>query len=272
MQRYASFKYQLIIIFLFGWCLTMTINARKNKKIDTKRVPVAMALPVPDKMVTLHPRHADLSPVEEVRLLNDADFLFRDGIDVSHYQGHIDWQEVASSGMAGYVFIKATEGSAIQDDMYEYNIREARKHGILAGSYHFFRSNVNIEDQLSNMTSVVKKDEQDLIPIIDVERINGGISTFHSRLHAFMKAVEKHYGCKPILYTFVNFYNKYLRGKGFGKYPLMIAFYRDDQPLLSDEHPYVMWQYTSSGEVPGIDGNVDQSRIMEGFTINDIRY
>ena len=122
------------------------------------------------------------------------------------------------------------------------------------------------------MTSVVKKSEQDLIPIIDVERINGSRSVFITRLHQFMQAVEKHYGCKPILYTFVNFYNKYLQGEGFDKYPLMIAFYRDDQPLLNDEHPYIIWQYTSHGEVPGIDGNVDQSRMMEGHTIDDIRF
>ena len=263
-------KYLIIIlIFLFAASDGM---AKEKKQVDKKRQPVALALPMPDEIVPIGVKQQDLSKQDEVKILSEADFLNREGIDVSHYQGMIDWKEVATLGKVGYVYIKATEGSGLQDDMYAYNLREARKNGLLSGSYHFFRSNSTVSEQLANMTSVVKKSEQDLIPIIDVERINGSRSVFITRLHQFMQAVEKHYGCKPILYTFVNFYNKYLQGEGFDKYPLMIAFYRDDQPLLNDEHPYIIWQYTSHGEVPGIDGNVDQSRIMEGHTINDIRF
>ncbi len=259
-------------VLLIGLFFAQETGAKEKKSADKKRQPVAEALPVPDEMAQMGLRQKNLYDVEEARILTEADFLNREGIDVSHYQGLIDWKDVSASGMVGYVYIKATEGAGLMDDCYEYNLREARKHGLLAGSYHFFRSNASVEEQMANMTATVKKNEQDLIPIIDVERVNGSVSTFISRLHAFMNAVEKHYGCKPILYTFVNFYNKYLQGQGFGKYPLMIAFYRDDQPLLNDEHPYVIWQYTSHGEVPGIDGNVDQSRIMDGYTINDIRY
>lgn len=272
MQRYVRFACKVMILLLVGLCMAQSGMAKDKKTAEKKRIPVAEALPMPDQMVPRSVRQADLRSAEEAKLLDGADFLNREGIDVSHYQGMIDWKEVASSGKVGYVYIKATEGSGLEDDCYEYNLREARKNGILAGSYHFFRSNTSVDEQIANMTSVVKAKDQDLIPIVDVERVNGKVSVFLGRLHAFMKAVEEHYHCKPILYTFVNFYNKYLRGEGFEKYPLMIAFYRDDQPLLSDERPYVIWQYTSHGEVPGVDGNVDQSRIMEGFTINDIRY
>ena len=91
----------------------------------------------------------------------------REGIDVSHYQGFIDWQRVAREGEVGYVYIKATEGNSLQDDTYTYNISEARKAGIKVGSYHFFRANVNVDEQLANLTSLVKKEQQDL-NVLDV--------------------------------------------------------------------------------------------------------
>ena len=91
------------------------------------------------------------------------------GIDVSHYQGRIDWRTVAKSKEVGYVYIKATESNYMVDDTYEYNLTEARRNGIKAGSYHFFRPGVSAAGQFALFKRVIDKRKQDLLPLIDVE-------------------------------------------------------------------------------------------------------
>ena len=193
---------------------------------------------------------------------------YREGIDVSHYQGKIDWDALMTGTKISYVYIKATEGAALVDDTYAYNLREARRVGLSAGSYHFYRPNVNWKTQFENLTSTVQREEQDLVPIIDIEH-RGKVSSekFISDLKAFVGAVEKHYGKKPLLYTFQNFYNKYLCGT-FKDYHWMIARYQPDEPTLDDGRKFIIWQYSAKGSVSGIRGNVDRSRLMDGFSLS----
>ncbi len=187
---------------------------------------------------------------------------YREGIDVSHYQGNINWDAVADGTPISYVYLKATEGASLVDDTYERNISEARRVGLSVGSYHFYRPNVEWEQQFENMVSVVRKEDQDLVPIIDIEH-RGSVSAeaFITDLRAFVEQVTAYYGKKPLLYTYHNFYNRYLLGE-FKDYHFMIARYRSDSPTLDDGKDYIMWQYTSTGSVPGIRGNVDRSKIM----------
>lgn len=193
---------------------------------------------------------------------------YREGIDVSHYQGKIDWDALMTGTKISYVYIKATEGAALVDDTYAYNLREARRVGLSAGSYHFYRPNVDWKTQFENLTSTVQREEQDLVPIIDIEH-RGKVSSekFISDLKAFVGAVEKHYGKKPLLYTFQNFYNKYLCGT-FKDYHWMIARYQPDEPTLDDGRKFIIWQYSAKGSVSGIRGNVDRSRLMDGFSLS----
>ena len=196
-----------------------------------------------------------------------------DGIDVSHYQGIINWAAVAATGKVGYAYIKASESVSFVDDYYQYNMAEARKHGINVGSYHFYRAHVDQDAQFRHMVSIIDPAKQDLVPVIDVESANGvSVETFASRLRRFLKRVEEYYGRPPILYTYVNFYNKYLAYRGFEHYPLFIAFYQDSKPSVSDGNRYIMWQYTSKGRINGVNGNVDRSKFMNGHTIYDIIY
>lgn len=195
------------------------------------------------------------------------------GIDVSHYQGTINWAAVAASGKAGYAYVKASESVSFIDDYYQYNMAEGKKHGINMGSYHFYRAHVDQDAQFRHMVSVIDPAKQDLVPVIDVESANGvSVETFASRLRLFLKRVEEYYGRPPILYTYVNFYNKYLAYRGFEHYPLFIAFYQDSPPRVADGKRYIMWQYTSKGSVSGINGNVDRSKFVNGHTIYDIVY
>ncbi len=196
---------------------------------------------------------------------------YKEGIDVSHYQGTINWDDVVNGTPISYVYLKATEGASLVDDTYERNLSEARRVGLSVGSYHFYRPNVNWEEQFQNMTSVVKMENQDLVPIIDIEhRGSVSLDVFLSDLKSFIEKVTAFYGKKPLLYTYHNFYNRYLSGQ-FSDYHFMIARYKSDSPTLDDGKDYIMWQYTSTGSIPGIRGHVDRSRIMGNFSLNQVR-
>ena len=110
----------------------------------------------------------------------------------------------------------------------------------------------------------------DLIPIIDVEkRGRAPLATFNSRLRTFLQQVEEAYGVKPVIYTGMNFYNRYLVGQ-FTQYKFMIASYSEDIPQLLDEPRMVLWQFTAEGSVAGVRTHVDRSRFMDRYTLSDI--
>ena len=193
-----------------------------------------------------------------------------EGIDVSHYQGNINWCVVCRYERISYVYIKATEGADLIDDCYERNLRGARQQGLSVGSYHFYRPNVPWQQQFNNMVAVVKTHEQDLVPIIDIEHAGRNEERFIADLTAFIHQVESHYGKKPMLYTYQNFYNKHFVGR-FTSYPWMIASYKETAPMLNDQLNYIIWQYSSSSRVQGIGGSVDRSRLMFTHTLERLR-
>ena len=194
------------------------------------------------------------------------------GIDLSHYQGEVFWETVGENTKMAYVYLKATEGGDRIDERYENNIILAHKHGLKVGSYHFYRPKTEQVKQLENFMTQCRPGEQDLIPMIDIET-KGGLSTeaFCDSLMKFLDLVEKAYKQKPLLYTYTNFYNKWLVGK-IPQYPLMIAQYKDEEPVLADDKEYIIWQYTCKGRIVGVKGYVDKSRIMGKHGLKEIRY
>lgn len=228
----------------------------------------------PDRPAAQAPKHSNLLAVAEaqnpIRVFRSYG---REGIDVSRYQGRIDWQSVAADNNISYAYIKATEGASLVDPTFRYNLTEARRAGLKVGSYHFYRAHISIEDQLRNLTSNVKASEHDLLPMIDVEVTNGvPQEKFIKDLRTFVDAVTKHYGRKPVMYTFQNFYNKHFLGEQFKDYVWMIAKYHKDEPVLRDDLNYAMWQYTATGRVIGVRGDVDRSRIMSGYSLADFSF
>lgn len=193
-----------------------------------------------------------------------------DGIDVSKYQGRIDWEAIANNENIKFVYIKATEGATYTDPNFERNIAEARKHGVKVGCYHFLRSSSTIDDQFENIKQHIRREEQTFVPMIDVEtKGKWNNEQLVDSLHALAVKIYEYYHCAPIIYTYVNFYNRYLAGR-FTNYPLFIARYTDDEPVLSDGTPYVIWQFSERGRVPGINGNVDLNRFGPGYSLHDI--
>ena len=194
------------------------------------------------------------------------------GIDISHYQGNVFWETIGETTRLSYVYIKATEGGDRIDQTFERNIQMAKQNRLKVGSYHFYRPRTDQQRQLQNFCSQCLPDEQDLLPMIDIET-TGGLTTdeFCDSLFYFLDLVEEAFKQKPLLYTFRNFYNKHLAGK-IHDYPLMVAMYTEEEPTLCDDCPITMWQYTGKGRIVGINGFVDKSRFMGEHTIGEIQF
>lgn len=194
------------------------------------------------------------------------------GIDISHYQREVFWEALGENSHIAYVYIKASEGGDRIDHMYEQNIQMARQHGIKVGSYHFYRPKADQEEQLANFLTQCRPEDQDLIPMIDVETTaRMDTDEFCDSLFKFLELVELAYKQKPLIYTGANFYDKHLREK-LDRYLIMIAQYTDREPVLADERDITMWQYTGKGHLEGINGYVDKSRFMGNHTLRELRF
>ena len=184
------------------------------------------------------------------------------GIDISHYQGNIDWATLRRDGVIDscpirFVMIKATEGADKVDEKFVRNFRLAREHGFMRGAYHFFSTQSTAADQARYFISNVRLERGDLPPVLDVEKKPKAQSreAFRSDVLTWLHTVERHYGVKPILYTYYKFKLEYLDDSLFNQYPYWIAHYYVDS--VEYQGPWKFWQHTDAGRLPGIQGDVD---------------
>ena len=193
-----------------------------------------------------------------------------DGIDISSHQGYIDWAKVSSDKDIRFVYIKATEGSTYRSPHYAHNITQARRYGLLVGSYHYLTSTSTIDEQFKNFSTFALKSVQDLIPMLDVEvRGHWSRSQLIDSVDKFCQLVEVHYGVQPMIYSTMGFYNKNLTPH-FNKHHLYIGRYSSAEPEINWEGQYTIWQYSETGIIPGIDAYVDLCRFNEDNWVDDI--
>lgn len=189
------------------------------------------------------------------------------GIDVSFYQDNVNWQAVAADGVV-FAFAKATEGINIVDDKFASFWAGMRAAGIIRGAYHFFRPAASVQAQVNLFVNTIKKLEvDDLPPVLDVEVTNGmNIDTIVNGMQQWLSAVEKALGRRPIIYTSPNFWESQLGDlQQFSNYPLWIAHYGTDNPIIPGAwSTWTFHQYSESGNIKGIAGNVDLNR-FESF-------
>ncbi|MVN78341.1 hypothetical protein GO988_18580 [Hymenobacter sp. HMF4947] len=177
------------------------------------------------------------------------------GIDVSAYQGRIDWAEVARHRVR-FAFIKASEGITLRDPRFARNWRGARAAGILSGAYHYFQPNRDGGEQAALFISTVPLRSGDLPPVLDVEAPKfHDVAELRREVRQWLEQVEAHYQVRPILYSNYAFYRHYLAGH-FDDYPLWLAHYEVDRPALPAER-WIIWQHSDEAYVPGIRGTVD---------------
>jgi lysozyme len=192
------------------------------------------------------------------------------GIDVSAYQGRIDWAEV-SRNRVKFAFIKATEGVTLRDSRFQRNWRAARKAGVYRGAYHYFQPTYDGAKQANLFTRTVPLAPGDLPPVLDVEHAEfHDVAVMRRNVAIWLRLVERHYGVRPILYSNYSFYQRYLAGH-FDKYPLWLAHYEVDQPRLPREK-WIIWQHSDEAYIPGIRGTVDFNVFQGSFqSLLDLR-
>ena len=194
-----------------------------------------------------------------------------DGIDISRHQGKIRWDELSKVKRLKFIFVKATEGTNIQDPWYQLNIENARRYNIAVGSYHFL-SKAPAALQFENFRAVYDKDKQDLLPVVDVEDDGTkGLSKDEIQLllKTFCKLCQTYYGHSPIIYCNESYFRDYLSPE-FDGYYLWIASY-NHEPVLPGEPHYDIWQFSRHGRVPGVWNWVDLNRFAKGRTLEDIK-
>jgi len=212
----------------------------------------------------------------EVKVVGDQNYnnvnLVYDGIDVSNYQKDINWNATAQDPSIKYVYVKATEGATHKQHRYRRNIESARQHGVKVGSYHFLSTTSPIQKQFENFISMAKPEEQDLIPLLDVETHAGwSVKQLQDSVMLFVQLLEDYYGCKPMIYTSSSYFNTKL-GYDFKNYPLFIARYSKNEPQLNFGAKWILWQFSDCGIINGIDEKVDLSRFNKGYSLKDITY
>jgi MYXO-CTERM domain-containing protein len=182
-----------------------------------------------------------------------------DGIDVSTYQGNIDWPTVKASGIE-YAFIRVSDGLNSPDSKFAQNWAGAKSAGVLRGTYQFFRPN---QDPIAQANLLLSKmgplEPGDLPPVIDVEDDDGASpATIAANVALWVNHVEAATGRQPIIYTGRFFWNDFVQSNAFADYPLWIAQYGPVCPNLPTAwSDWLFFQTSGSGSVPGINGAVD---------------
>ncbi|WP_246027798.1 glycoside hydrolase family 25 protein [Paenibacillus xylaniclasticus] len=196
------------------------------------------------------------------------------GIDVSRYQGSINWSRVRADGVS-FAFLKASQGQRYRDRTFKTNASGARKAGILIGAYHFVdaASVQEAKREAENFAAAIEEAGGafafQLPPVMDYESAAAGLkkSQVTQIAHAFLQEAERLIGVRPIVYTYPYFANNYF-DDSLASYELWIARYANDPPgKIAGWSSWTFWQYSdgsqggvrSSGSrsVDGISGPVD---------------
>lgn len=178
------------------------------------------------------------------------------GVDVSSYQGDIDWPNLQND--LQFTYIKATEGSGFVDPYFKENWKEANHTKLRVGAYHFFSFDSEGATQAENFIKAVPVSNSTLPPVIDVEFYGDkekdppDSSKVKKELQAMRSELEEHYGKDVILYTTAEAYERYIQND-FESCEIWI---RDvvSKPNLPDGREWTFWQYTDRETLEGYDG------------------
>jgi lysozyme len=187
------------------------------------------------------------------------------GIDVSKYQLDIDWLEVKKAGTR-FAFIKATEGGDHLDSSFRDNWDGAKEAGVPRGAYHFVFWCRPAKDQIRWFIRNVPKDPDALPPVLDVEWNHKSScrkpspEKARAKMREMLKAFHAHYGKKPVIYTDITFHEDVLEGTTeFDDYPFWVRSVAAKPHARYENRPWEFWQFTATGRVPGIRGDVDRN-------------
>lgn len=184
------------------------------------------------------------------------------GIDVSRWQGNIDWNRVAGSGVS-FAFIKATEGGDVADPMFLQNWEAARRAGLPRGAYHFYYFCRPAEEQAAWFIGHVPRESGALPPVLDIEWTASrncpkrpDADWVRAEATRFVDILTAYYGQRPIIYTTVDFWrdNHLYEVQGYEFWLRSVAGHPAE---VFPGHNWHFWQYTGTGLVRGINGQTD---------------
>jgi len=211
-----------------------------------------------DKVLDKEARAKKLSDVRNYQVLekNEAKAI---GIDVSEYQGDIEWGAVETLDndyKISFVFIRATVGDDRLDKRFKENWLKAKENQLIRGAYHYYRPNENSIEQAELFIKTVTLQKGDLPPVLDIEQLpkNQSVERLKIGLRRWLSKVEEHYKVKPIIYTGERYYDDFLKEE-FSDYLFWIANYNFYREKLEED--WLFWQFTEKATVSGINGNVD---------------
>lgn len=182
-----------------------------------------------------------------------------EGIDVSHFQGNIDWPQVKRAGIM-FVFIKATQGQHTVDQKFEYNHTALEQLHMPWGVYHYLDPDVDPNAQANHFINTVGDHIGHFPPVVDIEAFeHQSIEKTRAVLETYITLIEKYYNCKPIIYTAPGFWNK-LEDHEYGRYGLWLANYAPVPTIPKGWKTWLFWQYSSQSTVSGINAEVDLNK------------
>ncbi len=179
------------------------------------------------------------------------------GVDVSSYQGNIDWATLAENDI-DFAFIKATEGTSHKDRFFEKNIKEIAETGLVAGAYHFLSFESDGKGQAKNFISSVKKEDISLPPVIDLELYGEYAHNpppseqVRKILDEMVEGLYAEYGSYPIIYTNRRAYTLYVSG-AYKNCDIWICDIVK-KPSLPDGREWKFWQYSHTEQLSGYVG------------------
>jgi lysozyme len=183
------------------------------------------------------------------------------GIDVSHYQGDIAWDEVAQDEIM-FAYAKATQGLHTVDAQFANNSRNARDNNILLGAYHFFQPDEDPVKQALHFLSQNPAPSGALPPAVDVETASRSSDNLAQSVVTFIQTVTEKTGCAPVIYSSLSFWNAHLKDK-VPDALLWLAEYRSGPEPAAGAPDWVFWQHDDKGQINGISGHVDLN-LFEG--------
>ncbi|MCW2973577.1 MAG: glycoside hydrolase family 25 [Thermoleophilia bacterium] len=191
-------------------------------------------------------------------------------IDVSKWQGDIDWPKVAATGVQ-VAYIKATEGTDYTNANYAKDRAAANANGITIGAYDFAQPGTaggveaNARAEAEHFLAEAKVQKGDMAPVLDLESANGlskaDISAWASTWADTVKAAT---GVQPTMYVSPSFADAHLDPAAASKFNLWVAHWDTDNPRVpSGFDGWKVHQYTSDGSVDGIAGRVDMDWVKD---------
>ena len=187
------------------------------------------------------------------------------GIDISKWQGNVDWASVRAAGTQ-FAFIKATEGGDHVDERFRTNWDAAARAGVPRGAYHFVFWCRSAREQMDWFKKNVPNDPTALPPVLDVEW-NGHSQTCPKKLPKaqalamvteMLEEMERYTGKRPIIYTDITFHKDVLEGE-LPDYPHWLRSTAAEPEQRFVNRKWMLWQFTSTGRVPGVRGDVDRN-------------